>query len=265
MTKIKMPETFVFSEDNKPDSMDASEWQARCELAAAFRIADLYGWTDLVYTHFSVMVPGSTDFLMNPFGMQFGEMTATSLIRLDCEGEPVEESPYSPNPAGVMLHRRLHKEGIVCIIHPHAPHSTAVSLQADGLLPISQKALSISPLLAYHAYEGMHLNETELDRILEVMKGGKKILLMQAHGAMTIGDSVAEAVNWFYRLESAARLQTLALPGCQEFVSISETALASVNRFAEGYKPGGMLQAGKLEWPSMIRQIERAGHLDYVC
>ena len=146
-----------FPQDGRPSDISPEEWQARCELAAAYRLCHLYGWTDLNNTHLSLRVPGTKDhFLLNPFGMFFEEITASSLIKVDGEGNLLGESDYPMNPAGFVIHGAIHMSGDErhCVLHTHSRYGTAVSMQKHGLLPVSQKALTIMGFVGYHDFEG---------------------------------------------------------------------------------------------------------------
>jgi ribulose-5-phosphate 4-epimerase/fuculose-1-phosphate aldolase len=167
--------------------MSKQEWQVRIDLAAAYRLATIYGWTDLNNTHFSVRIPGDENqFLLNPFGMLFDEITASSLIKVDHEGNIIGASDYPANPAGFVIHGAVHM-GVPdanCIIHTHSRFGTAVATQKNGLLPSSQKALTLMGWIGYHDFEGAALDMDERPRILNDL-GDKKILILRNHGLMS--------------------------------------------------------------------------------
>ena len=254
-----------FPQEGKPSHIAPAEWQARCELAAAYRLAALYGWTDLNNTHFSLRVPGTRDyFLLNPFGMFFEEITASSLIKVDGEGRLIGDSDYPMNPAGFVIHGAIHLSGDErhCVIHTHSRFGAALSMQRQGLLPASQKALTIMGWVAYHDFEGPALEEGEQPRIVTDL-GDRKILILRNHGLLSVGETVGEAFVWIYRIETACRLQIDALSGGAELQPISPAAQRrSVDTGLSMYGKGGFLEVGR-EWPMLLRQLERAGMDDY--
>ena len=250
---------------NAPAGMHEAEWEARCELAAAYRLCALYGWTDLNNTHLSLRVPGTRDhFLLNPFGMFFEEITASSLIKVDGEGNLISDSDYPMNPAGFVIHGAIHMSGDDrhCVLHTHSRYGTAVSMQKRGLLPNSQKALTIMGWVGYHDFEGPALDESEQPRIVSDIEG-KAILILRYLGLLSVGKSVGEAFVLLYRIETACRHQIDAITGGAELQDISPVAQQkSIDMGLKMYGEGGFIEAGK-EWPMLLRQLERAGMDDY--
>lgn len=248
-----------------PDGMTEAEWEARCALAAAYRLAALYGWTDLNNTHFSLRVPGGDDaFLLNPFGMFFDEITASSLIKVNRQGAVIGDADYPLNPAGFVIHGAIHlsEAGHNCVIHTHGRFGTAVAMQSQGLLPASQKALTVMGWLGYHDFEGPALDPDEQPRIVRDL-GDKRILILRNHGLMTVGETVGEAFVWMYRIETACRQQIDALSGGAALMQLSEaTQRKSIAQGLSMYGPGGFIEVGR-EWPALLRQLERAGMDDY--
>ena len=258
-------EIIEFPQDWRPSHISPEEWQARCELAAAYRLAALYSWTDLNNTHFSLRVPGTKDnFLLNPFGMFFEEITASSLIKVDGEGNLIGESDYPMNPAGFVIHGAIHMSGDErhCIIHTHSRFGTAIAMQKHGLLPVSQKALTVMGWVGYHDFEGPALDADEQPRIVRDIEG-KKILILRNHGLLSVGETVGEAFVWIYRIETACRHQIDAMTGGGELQQISETTQQkSIQTGLDMYGKGGFLEVGR-EWPMLLRQLERASMDDY--
>jgi len=184
------------------DQVSEAEWKARLDLAAAYRLVALYGWDDLIFTHISARVPGADHhFLLNPYGMMFEEITASSLVKIDLDGNKVMDSPHFINPAGFTIHSAVHaaREDALCVMHLHTDYGIAVSAQKDGLLPISQQAMFASASLAYHDYEGLALNEDEKPRLVSDL-GDKKNMILRNHGLLTIGRTAAEAFLSMYLL-----------------------------------------------------------------
>lgn len=242
-----------------PGNMSLHEWRMRVDLAAAYRLAVIYQWTDLNNTHFSARIPGTDHFLLNPFGMLFDEITASSLVKVDHQGKVIGESNYPTNPAGFVIHGAIHMAvpSAQCVIHTHSRFGTAVAMQKNGLLPASQKALTLGAFVGYHDFEGAALDEGERPRILGDL-GDKKILILRNHGLLTVGETVGEAFVWMYRMETACRMQIDALSGGGELQPLSEsTQRHTVEQGRKIYGRDGFIRPG-LEWPALLRQLERA-------
>ena len=255
----------IHKNESAPAGMSAAEWQLRIDLAAAYRLAAIYGWTDLNNTHFSARVPGPDHhFLLNPFGMLFDEITASSLIKVDQDGNVLGDSDYPANPAGFVIHGAIHMAvpRAQCIIHTHSRFGTAVAMQKQGLLPASQKALTVMGWLAYHDFEGPALSTDERPRIVADL-GEKSILVLRNHGLLTVGESVGEAFVWMYRIETACRQQIDALSGGGELSPLSpQTQQKSIDLGLKMYGKGGFIEVGR-EWPALLRQLERNGGTGY--
>src|SRR5438128_4553358 len=205
------------------EQVSQEEWQARVDLAAAYRLVALYGWDDLIFTHISSRVPGPEHhFLLNPYGMMFGEITASSLVKIDLEGRKVVDSPYFINPAGFTIHSAVHaaREDALCVMHLHTDYGIAVSAQKDGLLPLSQQAMFALSSLAYHDYEGLALDEEEKPRLVNDL-ADKKFMILRNHGLLTVGRNAAEAFLGMFLLERACEIQILAQSGVGELSPIS--------------------------------------------
>jgi len=191
------------------------EWQLRVELAAAYRLVALHGWDDLIFTHISARLPGPEHhFLINPYGLMFEEITASSLVKVDMACRPLLPTPFSVNPAGFVIHSAIHaaREDVVCVLHTHTRAGVAVSAQTHGLLPISQQATVVLTSLAYHDYEGIAVLDDEKPR-LQADLGHRRYLILRNHGLLTVGASIGEAFLHMYTLESACQIQIGALAG----------------------------------------------------
>lgn len=234
----------------------AEEWQTRVELAAAYRLVAHFGWDDLIFTHISARVPGQPgQFLINPYGMLFDEITASSLVKVDHAGRPLMETEYDVNPAGFVIHSAIHdgRPEVQCVLHTHTRYGVAVSAQQDGLLPISQQSIFPLARLAYHDYEGVALRDDEKPRLVADL-GQSNFLILRNHGLLTCGRSVAEAVLAMYTLESACRIQILAQSGGGALTRISQSIIAdAVNQSRQVTKGKG---AG-LAWPGLLRRLDR--------
>lgn len=238
------------------DRVSKEEWQARVDLAAAYRLTALYGWDDLVFTHISARVPGPEHhFLLNPYGMLFEEITASSLVKVDLEGKIVMETPYFVNPAGFTIHSAVHaaREDALCVLHLHTLNGVAVSAQKDGLLPISQQSLFALASLAYHNYEGVALNEGEKPRLVADL-GDKVFMILRNHGLLTVGKNPAEAFLAMYILESACRIQVLAQSGGGELTPIPKPILEGIRAQAAAVTKG---MGADLVWPGLLRKLDR--------
>jgi len=238
------------------DAHDA-EWKARLDLAAAYRLVALYGWDDLIFTHISARVPGPEHhFLINPYGMTFDEITASSLVKVDQQGGKVDESPYPVNPAGFTIHSAIHaaREDALYVLHVHSQNGVAVSAQKKGLLPISQQAMLVLGGLAYHDYEGLALEEDEKPRLVRDL-GRKRMLMLRNHGLLTIGQTAGEAFVNMYVLEAACSIQVRAQAGGAELIEIDPRLIASAAAQSREVTKG--MGAGALAWPALLRKLDR--------
>ena len=251
--------------ENAPAGLSAEEWQLRIDLAAAYQLAAIYGWTDLNNTHFSARVPGPEHhFLLNPFGMLFDEITASSLIKVDRTGRVVGGNGQAVNPAGFIIHGAIHMAlpRAHCVIHTHSRFGTAVAMQKQGLLPASQKALTVMGWLNYHDFEGPALDASEQPRIVADL-GTRNVLVLRNHGLLSVGETVGEAFVWMYRIETACRQQIDALSGGGELAPLSqETQQRSINLGLSMYAKDGFNAVGS-EWPALLRQLERHAGTGY--
>ena len=188
-----------------------TEWQVRKDLAALYRLVALFGWDDLIFTHITAKVPGTEHFLINPYGMMFDEITASSLVKIDLHGRKVMDSEYDINPAGFTIHSCIHaaRKDAMCVLHTHSINGVAVSAQKEGLLPLSQFAFIVLRSLGYHDYEGLALNPEEQPRLVRDL-GGNNYLILRNHGLLTVGQSMAEAFQAMHRLEAACMVQVRA-------------------------------------------------------
>ena len=238
--------------------VSAEEWQARVDLAALYRLVALYGWDDLIYTHISARIPGPEHhFLINPYGMLFEEITASSLVKVDLEGNVLQETPYFINPAGFTIHSAVHanREDAHYVMHLHSDDGVAVAAQAEGLLPISQHSLIVIPRLAYHDYEGIALNLDERERLVGDI-GDKTLMLLRNHGTLSVGETAANCWVGMYYLERACTMQVRALSGGRDKVLIAPQASQDeVRSQVSGNVPGGI--NGALAWPACLRKLDR--------
>lgn len=238
------------------DRVSEDEWQIRVDLAACYRLIAMHGWDDLVFTHISARVPGPDEhFLINAYGLMFEEMTASSLVKVDLDGNIVLESPHVINPAGFTIHSAVHaaRPDVVCVVHTHTKAGVAVSAQAAGLLPLSQTSLFPLASLGYHDYEGVALNEDEKPRLVADL-GDKAFLILRNHGLLTAGGSVADAFLYMYLLETACQTQLMAQSGGGELRLVDDRILAGIRAQAEQVTKG---LGGQLAWPGLLRKLDR--------
>ncbi|MDB5872730.1 MAG: class aldolase/adducin family protein [Ramlibacter sp.] len=195
--------------------VSAEEWQLRVQLAACYRLVALYGWSDLVFTHISARVPGPEHhFLINPYGLMFDEITASSLVKVDLHCNKVIDSPFPVNPAGFVIHSAVHevRDDAQCVLHTHTRAGIAVSAQKCGILPISQQSTFVLASLAYHDYEGVALRDEEKAR-LQADLGNANNLVLRNHGLLVCGPTVPDAFLNMYTLENTCRIQLDAQAG----------------------------------------------------
>lgn len=238
------------------DKVSPEEWAARVALAATYRLVAHYKWDDLVFTHISAKVPGSDQhFLINPYGWLFEEITASSLVKVDLQGQKVMDSPYEINPAGFVIHSAIHaaRPDAHCVLHLHSLAGVAVSAQKDGLRPISQHALFPLSSLAYHNYEGVALRDDEKPRLVADF-GDKTFLILRNHGLLTVGKDCAEAFLAMYMLESACRIQTMAGDQMTDMIAIDERIIAGAKAQAAQATRG---LGADLVWPGLLRRLDR--------
>jgi ribulose-5-phosphate 4-epimerase/fuculose-1-phosphate aldolase len=238
------------------DLVSAEEWQARIDLAACYRLAALFGWDDLIFTHISARVPGPDHhFLINPYGLMFDEITASSLVKVGLDGNKAMESPYAINPAGFTIHSAVHtaREDALVVMHLHTRHGVAISAKKHGLLPISQQSLFSLASIAYHNYEGLALNDDEKPRLVTDL-GDKNNLILRNHGLLTIGSNAAEAFLSMYNLERACEIQLMAEAGGAELVQIPKPILDGIAAQAKVVTKG---IGADLVWPGLLRKLDK--------
>jgi len=235
--------------------MSEAERAVRVDLAACYRLVAMYGWDDLIFTHISARVPGPEHhFLINPYGMMFEEITASSLAKIGLDGNPVGESEYTVNPAGFTIHSAVHevREDAGCVMHLHTPDGTAVATARDGLLPLNQTAQILVGDLAYHDYEGVALDLDERPRLQRDL-GSKNLMLLRNHGTLTVGKTCAQAFVRMYFLERACTMQVRTrMLGGEDY----PTAEAVIEKNSE-FGRTGPENVAKLAWPALLRKLDR--------
>jgi ribulose-5-phosphate 4-epimerase/fuculose-1-phosphate aldolase len=238
-----------------PTTVSAEEWQLRTDLAACYRLIAMYGWSDLVFTHVSARLPGPEHhFLINPYGLMFDEITASSLIKIDGQCNKLSDSPYPVNPAGFVIHSAVHevRPDAGCVLHTHTAAGVAVAAQHCGVLPISQQSTFVLASLAYHAYEGVAFRPDEKPR-LQADLGRANFLVLRNHGLLTVGRSIADAFLAMYTFEAACQIQVRAQAG-GELVEV-DPAIVAGTREAMAVQTGGL--GGAFVWPALLRKLDR--------
>jgi len=234
----------------------SEELTLRVDLAACYRLVAHFGWDDLIFTHISARVPGPEHhFLLNPYGMLFDEITASSLVKVDQHGEKVDASPHPINPAGFVIHSAVHaaRPDVVCVLHVHTSAGVAVSAQEPGLLPISQQSTIALASLGYHDYEGVALRDDEKPRLVSDL-GDKTSLILRNHGLLTVGPTIADAFLSLYMLQRACEIQLLAQSGGGALVSVDKSILSGVEENVAAVLKGA---GGGLAWPGLLRRLDR--------
>ena len=239
--------------------VSAEEWQTRVDLAAAYRLVAHFHWDDLVFTHVTAKIPGTEHFLINPYGLMFDEITASSLVRIDIEGKVLQDTPFPINPAGFTIHSAVHaaRRDAKCVMHTHTLNGVAVSAQKRGVLPISQQSIFVLGSLGYHDYEGVALRDDEKPRLVASL-GERTFLMLRNHGLLTVGGSVASAFQAMYLFEATCAIQIRAQAGgtlaAGELVEVQGNIVQTAAEQARAVTRGG---GASLIWPGLLRRLDR--------
>jgi ribulose-5-phosphate 4-epimerase/fuculose-1-phosphate aldolase len=241
------------------ERVTSEEWQARVDLAAAYQLAHRFRWTDLIYTHFSARVPGTEHFLINPYGLMFDEITASTLVKIDHRGDVLEDATgLGYNEAGFVIHGCVHqaRPEINCVLHTHTRAGVAVSAMKCGLLPISQHAMRMQAQVTYHDYEGIALELDERARLARDLGPSSKAMILRNHGLLALGATVREAFDLMYYLDCACQIQIDAMAGGMDNVlRMSESAArTAAAQFDRPDRP-----AEHKDWPALLRLLDRNG------
>jgi ribulose-5-phosphate 4-epimerase/fuculose-1-phosphate aldolase len=237
-----------------------AEWQTRVDLAAAYRLTAHYGWSDLVFTHISARVPGEDGaFLINPYGLFFDEITASSLVKIDAQGTPLHDSPFPVNPAGFVIHSAVHaaRHDAAVVMHTHTANGVAVAAQKNGLLPISQQSIFVLASLGYHAYEGVALSDDEKPRLVADL-GLNTYLMLRNHGLLTVGKTMADAFLAMYLFEASCNIQIRAQAGGgalgNDLIEIDSRIIEGASKQSKQVTKG---LGGALVWPGLLRKLDK--------
>jgi ribulose-5-phosphate 4-epimerase/fuculose-1-phosphate aldolase len=243
---------------SRQHQVSPEEWQVRVDLAAAYRLVALFRWDDLVFTHISARVPGRHDeFLINPYGLMFDEITASSLIKIDAQGRKLDDSPYDVNPAGFTIHSAIHaaRHDAQCVLHVHSLNGIAVSAQKGGVLPISQQSIFVLSGLSYHDYEGVALRDDEKPRLVADLGPANNFLMLRNHGLLTLGATIADAFLGMYLFESVCTIQVRAMAGGGALIPVDPRIVEGAQQQAKAVTRG--MGAGALTWPGLLRRLDR--------
>lgn len=242
---------------SRKGEVSEAEWRVRVDLAAAYRLVALFKWDDLVFTHITARLPGSdNEFLINPYGLMFDEITASSLVKIDTAGNKLDDTPFPVNPAGFTIHSAIHsaRHDAQCVLHTHTLNGVAVAAQKGGVLPLSQQSIFVLSSLAYHDYEGVALRDDEKPRLVNDL-GDKTYLMLRNHGLLTLGATIADAWLNMYVFETVCNIQIRAMAGGSELLRVDpriiETAQAQARQATNG------VGAGALAWPGLLRRLDR--------
>jgi ribulose-5-phosphate 4-epimerase/fuculose-1-phosphate aldolase len=254
-----MSVAYGFRTPSVRDVVSAEEWKIRVELAAFYRLIAMYGWDDIIFTHISARVPGADHhFLINPYGLMFEEITASSLIKVDLDGNKIIDSEHPVNVAGFVIHSALHRasEEAQCVVHLHTDDGVAVSAQEHGLLPLTQHAMNIWWDVAYHDYEGIAVDFDEQERLVRDL-GSKHIMILRNHGTLAVGDCCASTFSRIYFLERASTMQVRALAG-----RINQPPQGIPQKVAEQIAmmradPNNIDAHRQLYWTALLRKLDR--------
>ncbi|KKD58236.1 aldolase [Grimontia sp. AD028] len=232
------------------------EWQRRVDLAACYRLVANMGWDDLIYTHLSLRIPDTDTYLVNAFGVAFDEVTASNLVKVDLDGNILDDTPFTINPAGFTIHSAIHevRSDAHCVIHLHTNETIAVASQKEGLLPLSQYSMFSLPSLSYHGYEGLAVNADERKRLQEDL-GNTNHMLLVNHGGLTLGPTVGDAFMRFYDMQRACEVQLMLQAAGKEAVSVPQTIQDNI--FAQANVVHSGVTGGQLAWPSLLRKAWR--------
>ncbi len=236
--------------------MSTDEWQTRCDLAACYRLVDMFGWSDLINTRITARVPGNRDhFLINPYGLLYEEVIASSLVKIDAAGNKVDPSDCDVNSGGFAIPSAVHmaRPELACVIHTHTIAGCAVSMQKHGLLPLNQHALQVIGDVVYHDYEGTGRNPAERARLLADL-GDRHIMVLRNHGLLIVGTSIASAFIATYRMERACAMQLAFQQSGAEFNPIDDEVVSTAR---SGNRRAGGNGSANFEWHALLRKLDR--------
>lgn len=236
----------------------SAEWQTRLDLAAAYRLAHHFGWTDLIYNHITAKIPGTeNEFLINPMGLMYDEVTASNLVKIDLDGNVLTQTPYRINRAGFVIHSAIHRArpDAKCVFHTHSRAGVAVACLKDGLLPLNQGGMQFHNRISYHAYEGFNVLADEQERLVASL-GANNALILRNHGLVTVGATIGKAFQRIYFLEQSCQLMLDALSTGLPLEKLADTvAETTAARWDDGSSDASAND--DIEWAAMVRMMDR--------
>ncbi|PLY05711.1 MAG: class II aldolase [Arcobacter sp.] len=249
----------IFRKSFPPAGISEVEWKARVELALAYRMVDYYGWTTQVYNHISLRIPGTEHILINPFGLLYSEIKPSNLVKIDLDGNKVDDSPYPVNKAGFVIHSAIHKarSDLNCVLHTHNPETIAVSTLKCGFIPLHQESYQFYERIGYHNFEGIVLDEAEQERLVSSLGETNHTLLLHNHGSLTAGVNVATAFVRMYQLIFGSLVQLKAMSTGQELIQASEKVMIKTREQFEGGDSQAGAQVLLPEWPAYYRMMKK--------
>lgn len=249
----------IFKQKHVPSGYSKEEWEARVDLALCYRMVDYYGWTTQVYNHISLRIPGTEHILINPFGLLYNEIKPSNLVKIDLDGNTVDDSPYPVNKAGFIIHSAIHKArpDVNCVLHTHNPDTQAVSALKSGFIPLMQETYQFYERIGYHHFEGIVLDEGEQDRLVNALGGEKHTLMLHNHGVVTLGENATWAFSRMYQLIQGCMVQLKAMATGDELIQTTTDVMIKTREQFEG----GDAQAGAEvrfpEWPAYYRLMSK--------
>lgn len=245
---------FDIPKSNLLSKVSSTEWQARIDLAACYRLVAMHGWDDLIYTHISVRIPDTDEYLINAFGLSFDEITASNLVKIDIDGNVLDKtSPFEINPAGFTIHSAVHevRHDAMCVLHLHTNETIAVASLKEGLLPLSQYAMFALASMSYHDYEGLAVDHAEKLRLQDDL-GDANFMLLRNHGGLTVGKTVGDAFMHMYDLTRACQVQLQMMATGMEPIFVDQSIVDGIKSQAAIVHTG--LTGGQKSWPAMLRK-----------
>jgi ribulose-5-phosphate 4-epimerase/fuculose-1-phosphate aldolase len=243
------------------ERVSPAEWAVRVDLAACYRLAAHYGWTDLVFTHISARVPGTEHYLLNPFGYMFDEITASSLVKVDLDGTIIDPGPHHIHHAGFIIHSAVHaaRPDAACVLHNHTRAGMALSILEEGLLPLTQHAMAFYGMVAYHDSEGFAIDLSERERLARDL-GDKPVMILRNHGVLVVGKTIGQTFAMMWNLEKAMEAQMDALATGRPITIPSRDVAEGIAKrgFGREPNPGNYREpSGWIEWPALLRKLDR--------
>ena len=244
---------------NQSTDDPTAERRVREDLAACYRLVAHFHWDDLIYTHISARVPGHADrFLINPFGLHFSEITASSLVTIDHEGHKLDDSPHPVNQAGFVIHSAIHKARpeIACVLHTHTPDGMAVASLAEGLLPLAQQQMLFTHGLTYHDFEGIATDLSERERLVRDLGPASQAMILRNHGLLTAGRTIPEAFLLMYFLQRSCEIQVKTLSMGRPLNAVPQAVLDKTFMQYIMSRQGGETETPS-PWPGLLRLLDR--------